>query len=97
MIIIRRFLIASSLARLVARERGSTPITEGYFEARQGGSSHVVVEGERCHLVLTTDTQAAAPVEERTEVPRSHAEALLEVCAGTVSLQRSRAAAAARR
>src|SRR3954451_9071844 len=92
MTVVRRFLIASSLARLILRERDSTEITEGYFAAQHGRSSHVVVEGERCHLVLVTEAQGAAPVEERTEVPLAHAEALLDVCSGRVSLKRSRVA-----
>jgi hypothetical protein len=31
----------------------------------------------------------SAPVEERTEIPRAHAEALLDVCAGRLTLERS--------
>ncbi len=92
MTVVRRFLIASSLARLVERERDPTSITEGYFAAQHGRSFHVVVEGERCHLVLVTEADGAAPVEDRTELPRSHAEALLDACAGKVSLARSRVA-----
>src|SRR3954468_6933906 len=92
MTVVRRFLIASSLARLVLRERDSTEITEGHFAAQPGRSSHVVIEGERCHLVLVTEAQGAAATEERTEVPLAHAEALLDVCSGRVSLKRSRVA-----
>jgi len=74
------------LARLVARERDSTGITEGYFAAQHGRSFHVVVDGERCQLVLIAEAEGAAPVEERAELPRAHAEALLDVCAGRVTL-----------
>ena len=78
MTVARRFLIASSLARLILRERDPMEITEGYFEAQHGRSSHVVIDGERCHLVLVTEAQGVAPVEERAEVPLRHAEALLD-------------------
>ena len=36
MTVVRRFLLTSSLARLIARDRGSTSITEGYFAGQQG-------------------------------------------------------------
>jgi CYTH domain-containing protein len=91
MTVVRRFLIASSLARLVARERGSTVITEGYFPPQEGRNSRIVVEGERSALILVTEEQGT-PLEERTEVPRVHAEALLDVCAGRLILERSRVA-----
>jgi CYTH domain-containing protein len=88
MTVVRRFLMASSLARLVATERGSSVITEGYFPPQQGRNSHVVVDGERCALILVTEAEGGL-LEERTEVPRVHADALIDVCAGTVSIERS--------
>jgi CYTH domain-containing protein len=89
MTVIRRFLLASSLARLIARDRGSTSITEGYFAGQQGRVSYVALDGERAQLVLTSEPTGSAPVEERTEIPRAHAEALLDVCAGRLTLERS--------
>jgi len=89
MTVVRRFLLASSLARLVSRERGLF-ITEGYFAAQQGRSSYVVIGGERYHLVLVTEPTESALVEERTDIPPAHAEAVLDVCAGRVTLDRSR-------
>jgi CYTH domain-containing protein len=89
MTVVRRFLLASSLARLVSRERGSTFITEGYFAGQQGRSSYVAIGGERYHLVLVTEPTESALVEERTDIPPAHAEALLEVCAGRVTYERS--------
>ena len=86
---LRRFLIASSLARLVRKERGSARVTEGYFASQTGRNSHVQVEGGQCHLVLVT-AQGDATAEERTEVPRAHADALLEVCPGKAVYDRSR-------
>jgi CYTH domain-containing protein len=92
MSIVRRFLIAPSLARLVRKERGATRIVEGYFPAQSGRSSHVLVDGSQCHLVLATSGPEGLPVEERTEVPRGHAEALLDVCAGKAVFDRARIA-----
>ena len=89
MTVVRRFLLASSLARLIARDRGSTSITEGYFAGQQGQLSYVALDAERAGLVLTSEPTGSAPVEERTEIPRAHAEALLDVCAGRLTLERS--------
>ena len=49
----------------------------------------MALDGERAQLVLTSEPTGSAPVEERTEIPRTHAEALLDVCAGRLSLERS--------
>jgi CYTH domain-containing protein len=86
----RRFLIASALGRLIRNERGASRVTEGYFPNHPGRSSHVQVEGGTCSLVLVTTSGNAAPVEERTEVPRAHADALLDVAPGKVVYDRSR-------
>jgi CYTH domain-containing protein len=92
MAIVRRFLIAPAFARLVRKERGAVRVTEGYFPNQSGRQSHVLVEGSQCHLVLVTPGNAGAPTEERTEVPRGHADALLDVCAGKAVYDRSRVA-----
>ena len=89
MTVVRRFLLASSLARLIARDRGSNSITEGYFAGQQGQVSYVALDAERAGLVLTSEAAGSAPMEERTEIPRAHAEALLDVCAGRLTLERS--------
>jgi CYTH domain-containing protein len=90
--IIRRFLLPPSLARLVRKERGSTRMAEGYFAAQSGRSSHVLAEAGQCHLVLMTGGGDGPAAEERTEVPRAHAEALLDVCPGKAVYERSRVA-----
>jgi CYTH domain-containing protein len=90
MTIVRRFLLAPSFARLVRKERGSQRVTEGYFPTQSGRNSHVLVDGGQCHLVLVTPEDGAAPSEERTEVPRAHADALLDVCAGRTVYERTR-------
>jgi CYTH domain-containing protein len=92
MTIIRRFLLAPSFARLVRKERGSVRVTEGYFPTQSGRNSHVLVEAGQCHLVLVTPDDGAGPGEERTEVPRAHADALLDVCAGKTIYERTRVA-----
>lgn len=90
MTIVRRYLLAPSFARLIRKERGSARVTEGYFPTQSGRNSHVVVEAGQCHLVLVTPENGAAPNEERTEVPRAHADALLDVCAGKTVYERAR-------
>jgi CYTH domain-containing protein len=85
----RRFLIASSLARLVHRELGGTRVTEGYFHSPSRRRLHVRVEGETGSLILVTEQAGTTSPEERTEVPRAHAEALLDVAAGKVTYARS--------
>jgi len=79
----RRYLIASSLARLIRKERGGNRVTEGHFPNQTDRSSYVIVEGEKGSLVLI-NAGPGGPVEERTEVPRTHAEALLDVTPGKV-------------
>jgi CYTH domain-containing protein len=81
MVTSRRYLIASSLARLIRKERGGNRVTEGHFPNQADRSSFVVVEGEKGSLVLV-HTGPGGPIEERTEVPRAHAEALLDVTPG---------------
>ena len=92
----RRFLIASSLARLIRKDRGGARVTEGYFPNQTGRSSHVHVEGDRGSLVLVTAPANGPAAEERTDVPRTHAEALLDVAPGKVEYARSRLTAAGR-
>jgi CYTH domain-containing protein len=81
MVAYRRYLIASSLARLIRKERGGNRVTEGHFPNQADRSSFVIVDGEKGNLVLV-HAGADGPVEERTEVPRAHAEALLDVTPG---------------
>ncbi|MCB5174246.1 MULTISPECIES: CYTH domain-containing protein [Microvirga] len=84
----RRYLIASSLARLIRKERGGNRVTEGHFPNQADRSSYVIVEGDKGSLVLITGGPDG-PVEERTDVPRAHAEALLDVTPGKVDYVRS--------
>ena len=86
----RRFLIAPSLARLLRHDRGGSQITEGHFPNQTGRSSHVHLEGDFSSLVLVTVGANGNPLEERTDVPRGHAEALLDVAPGKVDYARTR-------
>jgi CYTH domain-containing protein len=90
MAVARRFLIASSLTRLIRKERGSERVLEGYFAAQSERQSHVRIEKGQSYLVLTSTDGSVGSAENWTDVPRSHAEALLEVCPGTVTYERSR-------
>ena len=89
MSVVRRYLVAPALARLVRKERGSARVTEGFFPPQAGRTSFVRVEGAQCHLVLMTTDPSGASSEERTEVPRAHGDALLDVCGGKVAYERS--------
>jgi CYTH domain-containing protein len=96
MSITRRFLIAPPLARLLRRDRGGSRVTEGHFPNQTGRSSHVYLDGETSSLVLLTIAGDGSPREERTDVPRAHAEALLDVAPGKVDYARTRLHAAGR-
>src|SRR3954471_23842188 len=83
----RRFLVASSLARLIRREGGvAGRVVEGYFPARPYRDHFVSIEPGHSYLVLAPAREGAGEVEQ-TEVPRAQAEALLAVCAGKVGFE----------
>jgi CYTH domain-containing protein len=85
----RRFLIASSLARLIQKERGlGSRIVEGYFAPRPDRKQIVRIENGGAQLILVSTSQAGAVEEERADVPRAHAEALLDVAQGKVAFAR---------
>lgn len=86
--VVRRFLLSSSLARLISRERPATRIVEGHFPASDGRQSYVLFEDSKCDLVLITTAGSAEAEEERTEVPSKQGQFLLEVCAGTLVYHR---------
>ncbi|GJE09089.1 hypothetical protein [Methylobacterium longum] len=86
---VRRFLVAPSLVRLIRKERGGTRITEGHFAPQGGRASYVRVDGQVCQLVLVNKGADGTPVEERTDVPRAHGDALLDVCPGKAAYDRT--------
>jgi CYTH domain-containing protein len=77
----RVFLLASSLARLIEKERGSHLVRQGFFPDRTGRSTHVQVSGGTGRLILVSH-HAAGPLEEPAEISRAQAEALLDLTAG---------------
>src|SRR3712207_463398 len=83
----RQFLIAPALARLIRKEQGVVGrIVEGYFPARPHREHFVSIEPSQCCLVLAPAREGSG-AEERAEIPRSHAEALLAVCVGNVGFE----------
>src|SRR5690242_20595490 len=83
----RRFLVASSLARLIRKEQGiAGRIVEGYFPARPDWDHFVSLEPGHAYLILAPAREGGGEVEQ-TEVPRAQAEALLAVCAGKVGFE----------
>lgn len=89
MSVVRRFLVAPSLVRLIRKERGGARISEGYFPPQAGRTSYVRVEGQHCHLVLVTAEAGGGSSEERTDVPRAHGDALMDVCSGKAAYDRT--------
>ena len=87
MSITRRFLLASSLARLLEQERGGRQVTEGYFPDRHGRSLHVRVEESTGSLILVT-TGPGEAVEVAADLPLAQAEALLHLAAGGLAYRR---------
>jgi len=85
----RRYLVASSLARLLLREQSPVRVVEGHFPPSQGRRSYVLFEDSTCNLVLISEPGSADEEEERTEVPSKQGQFLLEVCAGTLVYHRA--------
>lgn len=85
----RRFLLASSLARLIQRQRGGLRQIEGFFPERPNRTALVRLEENRGLLILRVDGPDGVE-EEQTEVPIAHAHALLDVCAGEVAYDRTK-------
>jgi len=84
-----RFLISPSLSRLIRREYGSEQIREGYFVPQSGRQSHIKISATEAQLVLTSLDAEPAAAEDYVELPRAHAEAMLQVSAGTLAIERS--------
>ncbi|WP_262270870.1 hypothetical protein [Microvirga yunnanensis] len=77
----RCFLLASSLARLIEKERGGHHVTEGYFPDQTGRTTFVrVVEGIGSLILVRHNS--GEQVEEPTELPRNQTEALLDLAQG---------------
>jgi len=84
----RSFLVAPAMSRLLRREHPSEgPFVEGYF-AGSSDRVHLSVGPAGCHLRLSSDNPVAD--EKVAEIPRLHAEALLNVCVGKLGFARTR-------
>ena len=57
--ITRCFLLASSLARLIEKERGGHRVTEGYFPDQPGRTTYVRVEEGMGSLILVRHAPAS--------------------------------------
>lgn len=92
----RRFLLASSFARLIKQGRGASRVVEGHFSPSDGRESYVVIEANACHLVLLERAPDGSLAEERAEASRKQCEVLLDVCAGKIGFERFRMSVAGR-
>ena len=89
MITERRFLVASSLARLIQRERGTAGrIVEAYFPPKSDRRQLVRVEQQQSRLILLSLADDGQFLQEETAIPQRHAEGLIDVAAGTVAYDR---------
>lgn len=90
MVVERRFLIASSIARLLRRENPEfIRLIEGYFPPRRERIQLVRAEGDQCFLVLRLKGATGLATEERHDLPVSQAEALMDVAAGRIAYDRT--------
>ncbi len=85
--ITRRFLLAPSLARLIEKERAGHLVTKGYFPDQPGGSTCVRLEEGIGSLILVRHGSGER-VEEVTDLPQGHAEAVLDLARGGVAYRR---------
>jgi hypothetical protein len=88
-VIVRRFLVAPGIARLVRRGIPGSPVTEGHFAAGPDRSIHVRVEHDECLLVLRSGAEGSID-ENAVAITRDHADALVHASAGTISYELSR-------
>jgi CYTH domain-containing protein len=85
-VIVRRFLIASGVARLFRRTLPGAPVTEGHFAAGSDRSIHVHVEDDKFLLVLRAGAQEVGD-ENVLAITRDHADALVDASTGTISYE----------
>jgi CYTH domain-containing protein len=88
MTILRQFIIAPSLARLIQKERGGERVLEGYFPDQPHRGTYVQVKETRSSLILEAGERAAP--DEQADVPLAHAQALLAVSQGQVEYVRTK-------
>jgi CYTH domain-containing protein len=83
----RCFLLASSPARLIEKERGGHRVTEGYFPDQPHRSTYVRVEEGIGSLILVRH-ESGEQVEEPAELSPNQTEALLNLAQGGVAYRR---------
>ena len=88
MTILRQFIIAPSLARLIRKERGDERMLEGYFPDQPQRRTYVQLEESRSSLILEA-SEGTAP-DEQADLPLAHAQALLAVSHGQVEYVRTK-------
>jgi hypothetical protein len=88
MTILRQFIIAPSLARLIQKERGGERVLEGYFPDQPQRRTYAQVEETRSSLILEAG-EGVAP-DAQADVPLAHAQALLAVSHGQVEYMRTK-------
>jgi CYTH domain-containing protein len=86
--VVRRFLIAPALARLIRRSVGASRLAEAHMPTGPARHVHIHIAEDAAHLVLTT----ADGTSERCPLPTAQAEALAEAAAGHVAYDRSEVA-----
>jgi hypothetical protein len=82
MTILRQFIIAPSLVRLIRKERGGERVLEGYFPDQPQRGTYVQVEETGSSLIHEA-SEGVAP-DEQADLPLAHAQALLAVSHGQV-------------
>jgi CYTH domain-containing protein len=84
----RRFLVSPALARLIRKEQGTQGrVFEGYFANTLQRTHFVRMNPPHCHLVMVVSGADSQMVEEATELPRSQAQALLDVAHGKIAYE----------
>lgn len=86
---VRKFRVASSLARLLRKLCPPTEIVEGYFSTDARRESYVRIDGKACELVLI-QREGGTETTERTEVTFTQGEMLLDVCQNKIVYERAR-------
>jgi CYTH domain-containing protein len=85
---LRRFRVASSLARLIGLERESSRVAEGYFPAQAQQSLSVRLQESIGQLILIPSDHERSG-EQAAEISPAQAEALLAVTAGQVGYEQT--------
>src|SRR6476619_7195305 len=83
----QRFLVASSVARLIQGALGSEWRVEGFLNGGDQRKTHVLLAGSDGHLILEEEIDGTWEVDDII-VPRRHAEALLDTCIGRLDIDR---------